>query len=104
MAYNIIAAASFENDLDLTTAYIAQILHNPAAARKLLGQIQETIQLIAEHPYMFSLFPDDEVARMGYRNTHIARYELFYRVDENARTVYILRFLYAGQDISSILK
>lgn len=104
MSYKVYIAASFENDLDLVTAYISKVLQNPTAADNLLAKAEETVGYIAEHPFMFSLFPDDELAERGYRNAPVGNYQLFYRVDESSETVYILRFQYAGRDISSILK
>lgn len=104
MAYKVSFANSFENDLDLVTAYISQILQNPTAAEKLLDKTEETIRLIAEHPFIFSFFPDEELAQKGYRNALVAHYQLIYRIDESTETLYILRFQYAGRDISSLLK
>lgn len=104
MSYKICITDSFENDLDLVTAYITQVLQNPAAADTLLAKTEETVGYIAEHPFMFSLFPDEELAEKGYRNASVGNYQLFYRIDETAETVYILRFQYAGRDFASILK
>ena len=79
MAYKIQITDSFENDLNIVTAYISQVLQNPDAAAHLVDEAEKTVGLIAN-------------------------YDLFYRIDEDNDTVYILRFLYAGQDITSILK
>ena len=104
MAYKIQITDSFENDLDLVTAYISQVLQNPDAAAHLVDEAEKTVGLISDYPGMFSLYTDEEIAAKGYRNAPVANYELFYRIDEETETVYILRFLYAGQDITSILK
>ncbi len=104
MAYKVVITESFENDLDLVTAYLSQTLQNPAAAGKLLKKAEETVRLIAEHPFMFSLFSDEELEQKRYRNAPVGNYQLFYRVDESAKTVYILRFLYAGRDIASLFR
>lgn len=104
MAYKICIADSFEHDLDLVTAYISQVLQNPAAADNLLAKAEEIIDKIADFPFMFSFCPDKELAQKGYRNTPVGNYQLFYRVDERTETVYILRFQYAGREISSLLK
>ena len=104
MAYKIRIAESFEHDLDLVTAYISQVLQNPTAADNLLAKAEETVGQIAEHPFMFSFFPDEELEQKGYRNAPVGNYQLFYRVEESTETVYILRFQYSGRDISSLLK
>ncbi len=103
MAYKICITDSFEHDLDLVMAYISRVLQNPTAAEHLLAKAEETVGQIADHPFMFSFFPDEELEKKGYRNAPVGHYQLFYRVDESDETVYILRFQYAGRDISSLL-
>ena len=103
MDYKICIAASFEDDLDIVTEYISQTLKNPTAAEHLLSKAEKTISEIAEYPFMFSFFPDDELAQNQYRNALVGNYQLIYRVDEDTQTVYILRFQYAGRDFSALL-
>jgi len=69
----------------------------------LLSKAEKTISEIAEYPFMFSFFPDEELAQKQYRNALVGNYQLIYRVDEDTQTVYILRFQYAGRDFSSLL-
>ena len=102
MAYKIRIAESFEHDLDLVTAYISQVLQNPTAADNLLAKAEETVQMIEEHPFMFSFIPDDDLAKQGYRNAPVAHYQLLYRIDEDHEAVYVLRFQYAGRDLPSL--
>lgn len=103
MAYKVYIAKSFEHDLDLVTAYISQVLQNPTAADNLLAKAEDTVSQIAEYPFMFSFFPDEELEQKEYRNAPVGNYQLLYRVDESSKTVYILRFQYAGRDISSLI-
>ena len=104
MAYKIHIADTFEHDLDLVTAYISQVLQNPTAADNLLAKAEEIVDKIVDFPCMFSFCPDKELEWKGYRNAPVGNYQLFYRVDERTETLYILRFQYAGRDISSLLK
>lgn len=104
MAYKVIIADSFESDLAQITAYISQVLQNPNAAAELLDQAEETVGMIGDYPFMFSFYPDEELAEKGYRNAPVANYQLFYRVDENSETIFLLRFQYAGRDLNSWLK
>lgn len=104
MAYKIHIADTFEHDLTLVTAYISQVLQNPTAADNLLTKAEEIVDKIADFPFMFSFCPDKELAQKGYRNAPVGNYQLFYRADERTETVYILRFQYAGREMSSLLK
>ena len=104
MDYKICIADSFEHDLDLVTGYIAEVLQNPAAADKLLELAEKTVNQIGFTPYMFSLSEDETLAEKDYRNVAVGNYELFYRIDEAAKTVFILRFLYGARDLPAILE
>ena len=57
-----------ENDLDLVTGYIAEVLQNPTAADKLLELAEKTVNQIGFTPYMFSLSEDETLAEKDYRN------------------------------------
>ena len=53
---------------------------------------------------MFSLSENETLAEKDYRNVAVGNYELFYRIDEAAKTVFILRFLYGARDLPAILE
>ena len=53
MAYKIQITDSFENDLNLVTAYISQVLQNPDAAAHLVDEAEKTVGLISDYPSMF---------------------------------------------------
>ena len=53
---------------------------------------------------MFPLSEDKTLAEKVYRNIAVGNYKLFYRVDEAAKTVYFLRFLYGARDLPAILE
>ena len=104
MAYKVFLTDAFEHELDLVTAYISDVLQNPSAAGKLLNLTEKTVSQIGITPYMFSLCADETLAARECRNVPVGNYELFYRVDEAAKTVYVLRFLYGARDLPAILE
>ena len=53
MAYKIQITDSFENELNLVTAYISQVLQNPDAAAHLVDEAEKTVGLISDYPSMF---------------------------------------------------
>ena len=103
MAYKVKITQSFEDDLAAVLEYISQKLYNSTAARRLLINTEEKISLICENPLIFPLYHDDKLAEKGYHYVPIANYLIFYRIDEYDKTVFITRFLYGGQNISTII-
>ncbi len=103
MAYKVKITQSFEDDLAAVLEYISQKLYNSTAARRLLINTEEKISLICENPLIFPLYHDDKLAEKGYHYVPIANYLIFYRIDESDKTVFITRFLYGGQNISTII-
>lgn len=84
MHYKILLTKSFERDLDNTLFYITTKLLNRIAAKNLLKKTKDTINMLTDNPSVFN-------------------YIIFYRIDESSKTVYIMRFLYSGQDIEKLI-
>ncbi len=103
MAYNIKITQSFEDDLAAVLEYISQKLYNSDAARRLLINAEEKISLIGENPLLYPLYHDDTLSEKGYHYVPVANYLIFYRIDESNKTIFITRFLYGGQNISTII-
>ena len=89
-----------ENDIDSALEYIAQTLCNTKAALDLMDKIERAIQNACVFPYsaadchMF-LINDDKT-----RHIPVDNYVLIYEVDERAKLIKILRFLYAAMDLT----
>ena len=98
MAYNIIVAPRALADLDEAAEYIGEILSAPDAARGLVAAIIEAIGGLADFPLTgaavhFKFVPDYEVRRLL-----VNEFLIFYRVDEEKKTVYVLRIRYGRTD------
>lgn len=101
MAYKAELTKEFETDLDEVLDHISNKLYNPSAAGKIVDKILHIIQILEEDPLSFPLYHDDALAEQGMRYTLVSNYLLFYKFDENKRTVYLSRFLYGRRNISS---
>lgn len=103
MAYKVKITQSFEDDIADVLEYISQKLYNSDAARRLLGSAEGKISLICENPLLYPLYHDEKLAEKGYHYVSVSNYLIFYRIDESDKTVFITRFLYGGQSISTII-
>ena len=84
--------------------YIAFTLLDPDAARGMAEGIMDAARSLANMPERHSLYRDEPWHSLGVRFLPVKRYLLFYTVDADAKTVFILRILYSGRDISRQLE
>lgn len=102
MTYKVIFSKAFEDDLDETLEFISRKLYNPSAAQRLLDKVSDTVSLLEENPMLFPLYHDDVLAKQGLRYTVIANYLLFYKVNEQAKTVDLSRFIFGERNITNM--
>lgn len=103
MTFKTIITRKFENDLDNAISYISIKLSNPIAAKNLLKRTEETIKILSDAPFSFPVYHNSLIQKKEYRFLTVGNYIIFYRIDEAAKTVYVARFLYSGQNIDNIL-
>ncbi len=77
---------------------------NPQAADGLLDAVEETLPTLAEKPKRFAVVSDPVLKAWGIRFVQINNYLAFYVVDDNAKRVNIIRFLYMKRDWIGILR
>ena len=102
MAYNYKFTPLARQDINAALDYISMSLSNPAASSDLYVAIAKEIETVCEFPYgcpdcSYYLIDDEDI-----RHTVIGNYILIYEVSKNEELVKILRFLYAGRDISNM--
>lgn len=103
MTFKTIITRKFENDLDSVISYISIKLSNPIAAKNLLNKTEEAIKSLSDSPLFFPIYHNSLIKEKEYRFLTVGNYIIFYRIDEAAKTVYVARFLYSGQNIEKIL-
>jgi plasmid stabilization system protein ParE len=92
-----------KDDLVCAVTYIADMLKAPFAAERLLDDIEKETAAIAENPYLFPLSHDEYIVHRGIRHVKVKNYMLFYTVNEDARTITVIRMLYARRDWIQLL-
>ena len=92
MAYQVSIGTVAERDLISIARYIAR--DNPAAAEKLIGQLIQESQSLANFPNRGGHYKD----RPGARFTIVGQYLVVYRVIESSKKVRILRYWHAARE------
>ena len=103
MGYKIESTHSADQDLDSILSYIAGDLGNPIAAAHFLDEVDACYAHLEKMPLMYELCHDARLKSLGYRKALISSYVMIYRVDESAKTVYILRFFYGRRDYEKLI-
>jgi len=97
MALRLVIAPRAERDLDEIFAFVA--MDNPAAATKILKQIERKAFHLLERPFMGP--PVYMPKWPGLRKTTSAPYVVFYRPSD--ATVEIVLVLHASRDLDTLL-
>ena len=98
MIYHIEITELAEVDMYEIGLYIAQTLHSPESAEKLLDEIDCNILSLEQMPKRFALVSDKRLASFGIRIIPVKNYLIFYFVEDSVRTVTIVRVLYSKRD------
>lgn len=103
MAYKIIVTESFKTDLNEIMEYISHKLQSQAAAKHLLESTEKSIDFLKDNPFLYPLYHDEKLAEKGYHYAVVSNYLMFYTFNEAVGEVRLMRFLYGGQNIVSML-
>lgn len=101
--YQIIIGSTAYEDLRSIYLYIADTLIEPETAHKVQARIEEQILSLSQFPQRHELVSWEPWHSRGLRKFPVGNYTLFYLVNKDACTVFIMRVLYSGRDIPSEL-
>lgn len=104
MSYSITISQKVEKDIIEAADYIEFILHNPKAADDLLDKVAEEIEKLSVMPAKFGIVDEPVLKAWGVRMFSVNNYFVFYRINEAANSVNIVRFLYGKRNWKSILR
>ena len=97
MAYEIRYLPLAVQDLDGIAAYLTGFY--PGSAGRVLSELECKIARLRDTPRMYEIYQPDP----SYRRLPVSRYLVFYRVNEQTRTVEIHRILRASWDLPHFL-
>lgn len=104
MAYSIHRTARFNKQLESAVEYVLRSLCNPQAAKALLDEYEQALQLIRNTP---TWLPVDRVASAHFDTTiymkTVRSYLIRYWVDEASSIVHLISFRHRSQDYTSFV-
>ena len=103
MSYNLLISKEAHDDTSGIVGYIVHKLKNPQAAADFLDDVEESYRRLIANPFLYALCNDPRLERRGYRKVVINNYLILYRIDEEHKTVYIVRIVYGGRNYSEML-
>ena len=102
--YKLRFSKLYNEDVDLSYNYIKNKLEAPMAADNLIREILEKLNKIKENPNIRSLVQDKYLASMGYRSIKVKNYIILYIINNDNKTINVVRFLYNKRNWINILK
>ncbi len=103
MDYNVIVTQDANKDLDEALDYIANHLKSPTAAKNLLEKVEKIYTELTFGPYIYAWCNQERLRDKGYRKVVVNNYIIIYRVDEDHKTVYILRIFFGRRNYAEII-
>ena len=103
MSYTLHITRAAEQDIGDAADYIEVVLKNPDAADRLLDAVTEIVSALAISPEIYPVVDDPVLRSWGIRFITVKNYLAFYTIDDENRTIYIVRFLYNKRDWHTIL-
>ncbi|NLP18880.1 MAG: type II toxin-antitoxin system RelE/ParE family toxin [Firmicutes bacterium] len=101
--YKLKVSELAHQDLDKIISYIAINLASPKAATDFLNKVIDCYGYLKDNPFVYAKCRDKWLEKEGYRKVSIKNYVLVYKINENTKTVTILRFFYGAQDYVKLI-
>ena len=101
--YKILVSKTYHKDLRYIIHYIYHNLDAPITASTLLDEIESTVSTLSIMPLRYGLVDDAYLHRKEFRKCLVKNYIIFYKVNEENKTVMIHRILHARQKWIDIL-
>ena len=103
MEYTIQISEQGRADYFRILEYLADVFENQTAVSNLVRGNRRCLEALRTSPYLYEACREPRLAERGYRKAVIRNYIMVYRVDEDARTVHILRYFHGYQDYEALL-
>ena len=102
--YDVRIVHAAEQDLNQIFGYIADVLHEPDAAARLLLSFREAIDSLHMLPFRQRPLKEEPYSALGVRRLFVGNYIIFYSAVEDNTTVQILRVLYKRREWQALLE
>lgn len=98
--YEITYLPTARKDVFDLMLYIADQLHAPDSALRIVDAIDESVERLATFPYAYPTYRTIKPLATEYRMLPVENYNVFYTVLEDEKAVEIHRVLYAKMDVT----
>ena len=102
MEYEVLYTKAANEDLEEIYNYISLVLYNIKAAKNLINEIFDSIDLLATFPKAHKLCEEPRFAKKNIRFLMVNNFKVFYLLKEETKKVVIYRVIYCKRDISKI--
>ncbi len=101
--YKLIVTELAHEDLDEIVSYIAVNLSNKIAAASFLDEVEKCYSYLKSNPWIYEKCLNSHLEKEGYRRVPIKNYLLIYKIEEEIKTVSVMRFFYGAQDYLNLI-
>ena len=102
-SYSVVYSPEAVDDLREIYSYIAFTLFVPETAKKQVNRIQKGIRSLDFMPSRYSLVDWEPWKSMGIHKVPADNFVIYYTVNDDSRTVTVIRIFYGGRDVANIV-
>jgi plasmid stabilization system protein ParE len=102
--YSYRFAPRANGDLEETLKYIERELKNPKAAEDFSVKLFEKIDAVRNFPDLGKAVDNEYIIDQTLRRFMVDNYVVFYKPDENARVILIVRIVYGKRNMDEFIK
>lgn len=99
-AYSVIYSPEAMDDLREIYSYIAFTLLVPETAEKQVNRIRKEVRSLDFMPSRYSLVEWEPWKSMGMHKVPVDNFVIYYTVDDESRTVTVIRIFYSGRNMA----
>lgn len=103
MAYNVLWTPDAQHDLDVAVSYLAEGVGMPAAASKLLDDVERLVDTLRAFPKAHERVRDGLLATRGYRKAMVGPNVVLYLVDAEHDEVVITNVVHGSRDYARLV-
>ena len=103
MKYKVNISPEAIKDINGIYEYISQVLYEENIAVKMIKLLQESILSLDEVPNRFKRFDNEPWKSRGVHIMPVKKYLVFYIVDDNKKSVDVIRIIYGSRDLEEHL-
>ena len=102
MKYTVNLSDKANKDTDEIFEYISTVLCEKEAAVNMINLLQESILSLDEMPGRYRLYENELWKKRGVHIMPVKKYLVFYLIDDETKTVNVIRVIYASRDYEKI--